>query len=169
MARPFQRATGPESAQVELLEAGLDELSRRRSSRFCGHFWLKHAGAYRNDLWAVAYTVLGGCSDDCFADFRTWLVGCGRDRYERAPRQPDSLCEAFREIPAGEIPLLEWFLHVPFDRRFGEGSCDQAYAAFGFGLEQLLDPEHAWSHEDEGSISVLCPGVFSEFWGNGRF
>lgn len=35
--------------------------------------------SYRQDLWAVAYTVLGGCSDDGFDYFRFWLVARGKE------------------------------------------------------------------------------------------
>lgn len=31
--------------------------------------------AYRNDLWAAAYIINGGCSDDGFEYFRRWLIG----------------------------------------------------------------------------------------------
>ncbi|HEX8913749.1 MAG TPA: DUF4240 domain-containing protein, partial [Humisphaera sp.] len=30
--------------------------------------------AYRDDLWAAAYWLLGGCSDDGFMDFRSSLI-----------------------------------------------------------------------------------------------
>jgi len=44
--------------------------------------------SYRWDLWAVAYIVNGGCSDDGFAYFRGWLVAKGRKYYETALADP---------------------------------------------------------------------------------
>lgn len=36
---------------------------------------------YNWDLWAVAWLGRGGrCSDDCFMDFRTWLISRGARR-----------------------------------------------------------------------------------------
>ncbi|MEM8946700.1 MAG: DUF4240 domain-containing protein [Planctomycetota bacterium] len=49
------------------------------------------AQAYRNDLWAAAYLINGGASDDGFYYFRCWLVGMGREVYESAVADPDSL------------------------------------------------------------------------------
>lgn len=155
--------------QEQLLERELDQLTRDEFKGFLGHFWVRHRDAYRNDLWAVAYSVMGGCSDDCFSDFRTWLVARGRAAFREALVNPDSLCSQFQEIPEGEIPLWEYYLHVPYDRRFGSEACNQAYGEYGFGPAELLDPENAWSDEDEASISRLCPAVFEEFWNNDRF
>ena len=54
--------------------------------------------AYIWDLWGAAVRIFGGwCSDDGFVYFRLWLVGRGRDVFERAVAQPDALAE-FPEI-----------------------------------------------------------------------
>ena len=47
------------------------------------------AEAYRWDLWAVAYIMNGGCSDDGFDYFLGWLVGQGRERFSAALRYPE--------------------------------------------------------------------------------
>ena len=44
--------------------------------------------SYRWDLWAVAYIINGGCSDDGFAYFRGWLVAKGRSYFEAALADP---------------------------------------------------------------------------------
>lgn len=51
------------------------------------------ADSYRNPLWAAAYILNGGCSDDGFDYFRGWLVVQGREVFERAVRDPDSLAD----------------------------------------------------------------------------
>lgn len=45
---------------------------------------------YRYDLWAAAYLIGGGCSDDSFTDFRAGLIGQGCDWYEQATTSSDS-------------------------------------------------------------------------------
>ncbi|MFJ6724949.1 DUF4240 domain-containing protein [Streptomyces sp. NPDC091281] len=45
------------------------------------------------DLWAAADRMLGWCSDDVFFYFRLWLVGLGRDTFERVARSPDALAD----------------------------------------------------------------------------
>ncbi|MEV8597602.1 DUF4240 domain-containing protein [Streptomyces sp. NPDC052012] len=48
---------------------------------------------YRWDVWAAAFLIGGGCSDDRFDDFTAGLVALGREWYERAAACPDSLAE----------------------------------------------------------------------------
>ncbi|MGX6605091.1 DUF4240 domain-containing protein [Micromonosporaceae bacterium Da 78-11] len=45
------------------------------------------------DLWAAAYLINGGCSDDGFDNFRGWLIAHGRDAVARSVKSPDSLAE----------------------------------------------------------------------------
>jgi hypothetical protein len=52
----------------------------------------EHA-AYKEDLWGAAYLIEGGCSDDGFHDFRAWLVAQGRQVYDNAVANPDSLAD----------------------------------------------------------------------------
>lgn len=42
-----------------------------------------HGALYRRDLWAAAYIIGGGCSDDSFIDFRAGLIAQGHE-----PRPP---------------------------------------------------------------------------------
>lgn len=49
--------------------------------------------AYRWDLWAAAYIIGGGCSDDGFMDFRATLISHGREIYEQALEDPESLAD----------------------------------------------------------------------------
>ncbi|MFJ9774618.1 DUF4240 domain-containing protein [Kitasatospora sp. NPDC101157] len=52
-----------------------------------------HGRLLRWDVWAAAYLIGGGCSDDSFTDFRAGLIALGREWYERAVEAPDSLAE----------------------------------------------------------------------------
>ena len=56
--------------------------------------------AYRNDLWAAAYIINGGCSDDGFEYFLMWLIGQGEAVYTAALRDPESLLAVVK--PHGE-------------------------------------------------------------------
>ena len=51
------------------------------------------ARAYRTDLWAAAYLIHGGASDDGFYYFRCWLIGMGKEVYDAAIKDPDSLAD----------------------------------------------------------------------------
>jgi hypothetical protein len=60
--------------------------------------WGRHldkvmAASGKEDLWAAAYLINGGCSDDGFDYFRGWLIANGREVVARAVREPDSLAD----------------------------------------------------------------------------
>ena len=58
------------------------------------HWWnLMMMEAYRRNLWAAAYYANGGCSDDGFIDFRSWLILQGRDVFESAVADPNTLAD----------------------------------------------------------------------------
>ena len=91
------RAGGPDGpdgkpfdeALVDLLAA----LSKEDILDFQTRFDEIHGAVYRWDVWAAAYLIGGGCSDDSFIDFRAGLIALGRAWYERAAADPDSLAE----------------------------------------------------------------------------
>jgi hypothetical protein len=53
--------------------------------------------SYRHDLWAVAYIINGGCSDEGFEDFRGWLIAQGRDFFEEVLKEPARAAERVPE------------------------------------------------------------------------
>ncbi|MGW4894790.1 DUF4240 domain-containing protein [Kitasatospora sp. NPDC004240] len=52
-----------------------------------------HDALYRWDVWAAAYLIGGGCSDDGFMDFRAGVIAQGRAWYERVAADPDQLAD----------------------------------------------------------------------------
>jgi hypothetical protein len=69
----------------------LEALDRRELVAFERRHALLHAGSYDWGLWGAAYVIHGGCSDDAFSDFRSYLFSLGRSVFERALEDPDSL------------------------------------------------------------------------------
>jgi hypothetical protein len=69
--------------------------------------WDLMADSYRCDLWAAAYLINGGASDDGFEYFRGRLIAEGREVFERAVADPDSLADvpAVRTAAAEEEEL----------------------------------------------------------------
>lgn len=49
------------------------------------------SASYNWELWAAAYLINGGASDDGFEYFRGWLITQGREVFEQALDDPDSL------------------------------------------------------------------------------
>jgi hypothetical protein len=84
-------ATPASSHQAEMLQRKLQALPPPEIALFDRIFRQLHHDAYRWDLWAAAYIIEGGCSDDGFEYFRAGLIGLGRDVYEAALKDPGSL------------------------------------------------------------------------------
>ena len=78
-------------AEVNALRASLRELTLEEIISFEVAFRWYLNKAYTWDLWGAAYLINGGCSDDGFEYFRRWLVSRGREVYEAALANPDSL------------------------------------------------------------------------------
>jgi len=79
--------------QVQELTPLLSALPLDEVVSFARHFSDRLFEAYDYKLWAAAYLIGQGCSNDGFHDFRTWLISMGRQVYERALKDPDSLAE----------------------------------------------------------------------------
>ena len=77
-----------------LLTKRLQGLSTERLRGY-GHHWdAAMKEAYDWGLWAAAYVIHGGCSDDSFSDFRSTIIMLGQETFRRALRDPDSLLSA---------------------------------------------------------------------------
>jgi hypothetical protein len=66
--------------------------------------------SYDWDVWAAAYVIHGGCSDDSFWDFRAGLVALGKDVFEAALEDPESLASV-RDVV--DRTIFEGFQYVP--------------------------------------------------------
>lgn len=80
-------------SQPKLLQQKLEQLPPEQIIGFSKIFGRLFHQAYTWDLWAAAYILGGGCSDDGFMDFRGGLIGLGRDAYYEALRDPETLAK----------------------------------------------------------------------------
>lgn len=90
-ARSRPASTDDAEQQHAILEELLVELPAVEIAEFDRIFRRLHVAAYHWDLWAAAYIIEGGCSDDGFTDFRSGLIGLGREVYENAVQDPATL------------------------------------------------------------------------------
>jgi hypothetical protein len=88
--------------QSELLETRLRSLPPDQIVAFQQHRHELDRRAYTWDLWGAAYVIEDGCSDDCFRDFRAYLISLGPKVYEAALRDPDSLASVVQDAEAGD-------------------------------------------------------------------
>jgi hypothetical protein len=84
-------ADGDPHEHAAVLRRRLERLGPEAILAFEHHWRVVDVAAYRWDLWAAAYLLNGGCDDQCFDDFRAYLIGLGRKTYEDALADPDNL------------------------------------------------------------------------------
>lgn len=114
---------GTFGGRVESLDSHLSALSPEQIAAFQRIFDRCMNRAYTWDLWGAAYVIGGGCSNDGFTDFRSWLISMGRATYERALADPESLADLAFGLDAEEDAFFEEFAYVAsrvYEDRTGE-------------------------------------------------
>ena len=101
---------GDMDKKCELLDAELRRLPLDEVRSFHAHFYECKDRAYSWELWAAAYLIGGGCSDDKFSDFRSTLISMGRQTFERALADPQSLADIDYDA---EVADYEGYQYVP--------------------------------------------------------
>ncbi|MFI0937894.1 DUF4240 domain-containing protein [Streptomyces sp. NPDC021020] len=127
--------------------------------------WDLLADAYRAPLWAAAYLINGGCSDDGFAYFRGWLIAQGRAVFERAVSDPDALADhpAVRAAAEGGSDLEgEDFLAVPHGAYRKATGRDLPPDSFTVNYPGL-DPAWNFSFDDRAKVAPRLPRLDALF------
>ena len=88
--------------QSELLEERLSKLPPRQIVQFQQIRRQMDERAYTWDIWGAAYVIDDGCSDDCFRDFRAYLISLGPGPFAAALRNPDSLAPIVQDAEEGD-------------------------------------------------------------------
>ncbi len=73
---------------------------------------------YNWNFWAAAYIINGGCSDDCFSDFRGWLIGQGKPVFESAVQNIETLSE-LKETNDGDWEGLSYIATNVYEKKTG--------------------------------------------------
>lgn len=153
-------ADGNMARQCEVLHTQLTALNQKELISFATHFYQVYDDAYRWDLWAAAYIMGGGgCSDDGFLDFRDWLISMGRDVFEAAMKDPESLAKN-AALPGVEEVFFQGFSYVAHrvhEEKFGEDLPD-------LNLVQLKEPLGKRFSEDAEELRKRLPKLFKAFW-----
>jgi hypothetical protein len=88
--------------QSELLKEGLTNLSPQAIVRFARIRQRMDERAFTWDIWGAASVIEDGCSDDCFRDFRGYVISLGQGAYENALANPDSLASVVQDAESGD-------------------------------------------------------------------
>lgn len=109
--------------------------------------------AYHWPLWAAAFVIGGGCSDDSFMDFRAALIMKGRTLFEAALRDPDSLAEHTFPEEAWFFEGYQYVVHEAMDAAMDTGATVDI-------PEHPQDPSGDEWREDE--LAILLPRLFAK-------
>jgi hypothetical protein len=114
-----------------------------------------HSGSYTWALWGAAYLINGGCSDDGFDYFRGWLICQGRDVFQRAVHDPDSL--ASHSAP-----------NVECEEALSVARCAYEVASGGTEMPRVLHPkpelgEEVWDFEDAAEMKRRYPKLYAKY------
>jgi hypothetical protein len=151
-------------AQMKALRRALRELTIEGIVSFEVAFRWYLNKAYAWDLWGAAYVIHGGCSDDGFEYFRRWLVSRGRDVYEAALNDPDSLAQLdTKPGPDGvwEFEEIYYVAREVFKEKGGEGDVrDYSEPEAGLGGPA---PSGEPFEEDEEHFASRYPKLWQRF------
>jgi hypothetical protein len=154
-------------AHIEALRTELRKLTLDEIISFEVAFRRYLNEAYTWDLWGAAYVIHGGCSDDGFEYFTRWLVSRGRDVYETALANPDSLAQ--RDLQRGhsgvwEFEMIYYVALEVYKEKGGEGDVrDYSEPEAGVGGP---GPSGEPFLEDREHLSRRYPKLWRRFGAN---
>jgi hypothetical protein len=156
-----EAAEGDPEDHADLLVDRLVQLDPESVLDFARHFEARYNRAYHWDLWGAAAVLLGGASDDAFDFFRCWLIGQGREVFEGAVHDPDSLAELLDEFDEqidGDAEDLGYAADEAYEQLTGVVTPD-------LGLPpQAAEPQGApVRFEDDAALAERFPLLWERF------
>jgi hypothetical protein len=140
--------------QPDALAARLAALPVEEVVGFQGALLEASAKATTNDLLEAAALLLGGIGDDSFEDFRSWLICHGRETFERAVADPDSIVELSFDEAEDDFGSAEIFSAVPGEllRSIGADLEADDYAS--------PPDDSEWSPYDRDTLATRFPRLY---------
>ena len=111
--------------------------------------------AYTEELWAAAYIVNGGCSDDGFDYFMGWLIAHGRNAFEAVLADPERLVDIAERDDHVECERMWSAAAIAYEAKTGK---DDFYKISN-GVTRQLRGE-PW---DEETVDELYPKLAEKF------
>ena len=143
--------------QGEKLVELLEELETEEIIGFAKQRFEISIKAYRWDLWAVAYIINGGCSEDGFAYFRAWLIGQGREFFEIVLNHPERAAERVIDGEDAECEAILYACSYAYERKMSQEIPD-------LDCYYPLEPTgEKWQQDDlEFLYPMLCQHFFDK-------
>ena len=147
---------GNASHQLDWLQVELEKRPSQEILDFDRLFREQMAVAYTWDLWAAAYIINGGCSDDGFDYFRAWLIAQGFEVFHNALKDPETLIDV-----AETDASLEELMYVA-------AKAYEARTNTKFPRTSHPAPEISGDpfDEDQEALRAKYPKLFAKFFGS---
>lgn len=160
IAQSYKNAGSDFDRQLGELQALLESLEPSEILDFGNHFDRRMELAYHWDVWAAAFIIRGGCSDDAFDDFRGTLIAFGQQAFESIVEDSDALRDVLDRICFDD----------PEDEMFVGGFPMVAQKAY-FSLTGKELPRVSFSQEirgepwddRSGDLALRCPRLWNRY------
>ncbi len=120
---------------------------------------------YNSEMWCAGYIMNGGCSDDAFEYFRLWVIAQGREVYENAKANPDSLVTGIDDTAEFYDFESLWYVALKaFENKTGKQLYDYIdYDNFKTSEGKYPQFDFNWQEDDPDSMKKICPNLFERF------
>ena len=140
--------------RVEALETQLQRLTPKEIEGFQKVYDAQVRRAFCWEIWGAAHVMNSGCTDDGFFYFCHWLISEGKERFEAALANPDSLVEVDRL----DLFELEMFAYVASDV-YGEKEGSDLER--DHSLETAMPAGKSWK---EDNLPFLYPNLSAKYF-----
>lgn len=123
---------------------------------------------YNSEMWCAGYIINGGCSDDAFEYFRTWVISRGKDVYYKAKENPDSLIsqkDSCKDLDYIEFELF-WYVAVEAFNQITKKDLYDFIDDENFHTREgnYPDIEFNWEEENPETMKSICPELYDFYW-----
>ncbi|MGX5173327.1 DUF4240 domain-containing protein [Aliikangiella sp. IMCC44653] len=139
----------------------LEPLSNQELADFDKHFSLKMRASYTWALFGAAFVIAGCNTEYAFAEFRCWLISCGKATFDKALNDPDSLAEGdiipFKDDEAS--PYLDEYDLIAgliYEQRTGK--------ELPFVPSGQLEPKGKRFKDKPKFLRQSYPNLFAKYW-----
>lgn len=151
-------ADGSVEDQTDSLTTTLATLPAQEIAAFDVAFAAHRDQLYSWDLWGAAYLLRGGCSDDCFTDFRSWVVAQGQDYFQAVRTDPQALADGrLKDVSqVAEAELLSYAAMDAYEQATGR----EIFTDYPSrpGPETTAEPTgQEWDEDDEDALRARYP------------
>ncbi len=148
------KSLGDYEKQQSELEKELSKLTANEVLEFDNKFRTLRGEIYNWNFWAAAYIINGGCSDDCFSDFRGWLIGQGQSIYENAIKNIETLTE-LKETNDGDWEGFSYIATDVYEKKTGNDMPQ--------GIQENFEITGEEWEEDENDLKKRFPKLYKKF------